>query len=132
VRLCHSDLHSGGPDSIQKQLNCALRVVLNVELVDKVSIVKLHEETKTLTFYQIAIESMRKLVLTILKNESKCLKDFFEANVPLEKGLRSTSQGKLNSTSRQQTSQNFREQAIRVWNWPHLDKARWAKKNCPD
>jgi hypothetical protein len=63
---------------------------------------------------------MRKLVLTILKNESKGLKDFFEANVPLEKGLRSTSQGKLNSTSRQQ--------AIRVWNWPHLDKARWAKK----
>jgi hypothetical protein len=49
--------------------------------------------------------------------------------VPLEKGLRSTSQGKLNSTSRQQTSQSFREQAIRVWNWPHLDKARWAKKN---
>jgi hypothetical protein len=36
---------------------------------------------------------MRKLVLTILKNESKGLKDFFEANVPLEKGLRSTSQG---------------------------------------
>jgi hypothetical protein len=128
VRLCHSDQHSKGPDSIQKQLNCALRVVLNVKLVDKVSIVKLHEETKTLTFNQIAIESMRKLVLTILKNESKGLKDFFEANVPLEKGLRSTSQGKLNSTSRQQTSQSFREQAIRVWNWPHLDKARWAKK----
>jgi hypothetical protein len=127
VRLCHSDLHSGGPDSIQKQLNCALRVVLNVKLVDKVSIVKLHEQTKTLTFNQIAIESIRKLVLTILKNESKGLKDFFEANVPLEKGLRSTSQGKLNSTSRQQTSQSFREQAIRVWNWPHLDKARWAK-----
>jgi hypothetical protein len=76
---------------------------------------------------QIAIESIRKLVLTILKNESKGLKDFFEANVPLKKGLRSTSQGKLNSTSRQQTSQSFREQAIKVWNWPHLDKARWAK-----
>jgi hypothetical protein len=55
----------------------------------KVSIVKLHEETKALTFNQIAIESMRKLVLTILKNESKGLKDFFEANVPLEKGLTS-------------------------------------------
>jgi hypothetical protein len=49
--------------------------------------VKLHEQTKTLTFNQIAIESIRKLVLTILKNESKGLKDFFEANVPLEKGL---------------------------------------------
>jgi hypothetical protein len=58
-----------------------------------------HEQTKRLTFNQIAIESIRKLVLTILKNESKGLKDFFEANVPLEKGLRSTSQG--NSTSRQ-------------------------------
>jgi hypothetical protein len=64
--------------------------------------------------HRIAIESMRKLVLTILQNESKGLKDFFEANMPLEKGLRSTSQGKLNSTSRQQTSQSFREQAIRV------------------
>jgi hypothetical protein len=39
--------------------------------VGKVSIVKLHEQTKTLTFNQIAIESIRKLVLTILKNESK-------------------------------------------------------------
>jgi hypothetical protein len=73
--------------------------VLNVKLVDKVSIVKLHVQTKTLTFNQIAIESM----------ESKGL-------------FRGTSQGKLNSTSRQQTSQSFREQAIRVWNWPHLDK----------
>jgi hypothetical protein len=105
-----------------------IRVVLNVKMVDKVSIVKLHEETKTLTFNQPAIESMRKLVLTILKNESKGLKDFFEANMPQEKGFRSTSQGKLNSTLRQQTGQSFREQAIRVWNWPHLDKARWSKK----
>jgi hypothetical protein len=66
--------------------------------------------------------------INLQKISGKGLKDFFEANVPLEKGLRSTSQGKLNSTSRQQTSQSFREQAIRVWNWPHLDKARWAKK----
>jgi hypothetical protein len=36
---------------------------------------------------QLAIESMRKLVLTIMNNECKGLKDFFEANVP---------QGKLN------------------------------------
>jgi hypothetical protein len=115
-------LHSGGPDSIQKQL----RVALNVNLLDKVSIVKLREETKTLTFNQLAIESMRKLVMTILKNESKGLKDFLEANMPQEKGLRS---GEINSTLRQQAGQSFWEQAIRVWNWPHLDKARWAKKN---
>jgi hypothetical protein len=97
--------------------------VLNVKLVDKISIVKLHEVTKTLTFNQLAIESMRKLVLTIMNNESRGLKDFFE-----EKCLRSTSQGKLNAPLRKQTGQSFREQAIRVWNWPHLDdKARWAK-----
>jgi hypothetical protein len=128
--ICHSDLHIGGPDSVQKQLKCALRVVLNVKLMDKISIVKLHEETKTLIFNQLAIESMRKLVLTIMNNESRGLKDFFEANVPQEKCLRSTSQGKLNAPLRKQTGQSVREQAIRVWNWPHLnDKARWAKKN---
>jgi hypothetical protein len=93
-------LHSGGPDSIQKQL----RVALNVNLLDKVSIVKLREETKTLTFNQLAIESMRKLVMTILKNESKGLKDFLEANMPQEKGLRS---GEINSTLRQQAGQSF-------------------------
>jgi hypothetical protein len=66
--------------------------------VDKVSIVKLHEETKPLTFKfnQLAIESIKKLVLTIMNNESKGLKDFFEANVPQEKCLRSTILGKLN------------------------------------
>jgi hypothetical protein len=67
--------------------------------------------------------------MTIMKNESRGLRDFFEANVPQEKCLRSTSQGKLNAPLRKQTGQSFREQAIRVWNWPHLDdKARWAKK----
>jgi hypothetical protein len=76
VRLSKSDMYSGGPDSVQKQLNSALRVVLNVKLVDKVSIMKLHEQTKTLTFNQLAIEYMRKLVMTIMKNESRGLKDF--------------------------------------------------------
>jgi hypothetical protein len=100
--------------SVQKQLNCALRVVLNVKLVDKISIVKLHEETKKLTFNQLAIESMRKLVLTIMNNESRGLKDFFEANVPpQEKCLRSTSQGKLNAPLRKQTGQSFREPETR-------------------
>jgi hypothetical protein len=75
--------------------------VLNVKLVDKISIVKLHEVTKTLTFNQLAIESMRKLVLTIMNNESRGLKDFFE-----EKCLRSTSQGKLNAPLRKQTGQS--------------------------
>jgi hypothetical protein len=37
-----------------------------------------------------------------------------EANVPLEKGLRSTSQGKLNSTSRQQTSQRTGNQSLEL------------------
>jgi hypothetical protein len=127
VRVSHSDLHIGGPDSVQKQLNCALRIVQNVKLMDKVSIVKLHEETKKLTFNQLAIESMRKLVMTIMNNESRGLKDFFEANLPQEKCLRSTIQGKLNPPLRRQTGHSFREQAIRVWN-DLDDKARWAKK----
>jgi hypothetical protein len=82
-----SDLHSGGPDSVQKQLNCALRYVLNVKLMDKVSIVKLHKETKSLTLNQLAIESMRQLVLAIMNNECRGLKDVFEVNVPQEKCL---------------------------------------------
>jgi hypothetical protein len=81
--------------------------VLNVKLVDKVSIVKLHEETKTLTFNQLTIESMRKLVLTIMNNESKSLRDFFEANVPQEKCLMSKSQGKLNPPLRKQNWSEF-------------------------
>jgi hypothetical protein len=63
-----------------------------------------------------------------MNNESQGLKDFFEANMPQEKSLRSTSQGKLNPPLRRQTGQSssFREQAIRVWN-DLDDKARWAK-----
>jgi hypothetical protein len=49
-----------------------------------------------------------------MNNESKGLKDFFEANVPQEK---STSQGKLNPPPRRQTAQSFRQQAIIVWNY---------------
>jgi hypothetical protein len=62
VRMYHSDLHIGGPDSVQKMLNCALRVVMNVKKIDKVSIRTLHEETASLTFNQLAIESTRRLV----------------------------------------------------------------------
>jgi hypothetical protein len=39
---------------------------------------------------------MTKLVMTILKNESKGLKDFFEANMPQEKGKLNKS-GEINS-----------------------------------
>jgi hypothetical protein len=42
-------------------LNCALRVELNVKLVDKVcEALRLHEETKSLTFNQLSIESTRR------------------------------------------------------------------------
>jgi hypothetical protein len=95
--------------------------------MDKVSIVKLHKETKSLTLNQLDIESMRQLVLAIMNNECRGLKDVFEVNVPQEKCLRSTSQWKL----RRQTAQSFREQAMTVWNYLD-DKARWAKKKCPN
>jgi hypothetical protein len=62
---------------------------------------------------QLAIES---LVLSIMKNESSGLKDFFEANMPQEKSLRSASQGKLNPPLLRQTGHSFKEQAIIVWN----------------
>jgi hypothetical protein len=128
VRLCHSDLHIGGPDSVQKMLNCALRVVLNVKKVDKVSIKTLHEETASLTLNQLAIESTRRLVQSILKNECKGLKDFFKPEmVAQEKELRSASHGQLTVFLRQETNNSFRVQSKKIWNSLD-DKAKWARK----
>jgi hypothetical protein len=106
-RLKEVDLHSKGPDSVQKMLNCALRVVLNVKKIDKVSINVLHKNTNSLTYNQLAIESTRRLVLSIIKEECKGLKDFFEViNVPQGKELRSTNQGRLPVPLRRMTRGN--------------------------
>jgi hypothetical protein len=61
-----------------------------------VSIKTLHEETASLTFNQLAIESTRRLVQSIKKNECKGRKDFFKPEmVAEEKELRSASHGQL-------------------------------------
>jgi hypothetical protein len=69
-------------------------VVLNVKKIDKVSIKTLHEETPSLTFNQLAMESTRRLVQSIINNECKGLKYFFKPEmVAQEKELRSASHG---------------------------------------
>jgi hypothetical protein len=61
-----------------------------------VSIKTLHEETASLTFNQLAIESTRRLVQSIINNECKGLKDFFKPEmVAQEKEPRSASHGQL-------------------------------------
>jgi hypothetical protein len=56
----------------------------------------LHKNTNSLTYNELAIESTRRLVLSIIKEECKGLEDFFEVtNEPQGKELRSTNQERL-------------------------------------
>jgi hypothetical protein len=75
-----------------------------------VSIRTLHEETASLTFNQLGIESTRRLVQSILNNECRGLKDFFKPEmvhmVAQEKELRSASHGQLTVFLRQETNDN--------------------------
>jgi hypothetical protein len=91
-------------------------LVLNIIKIDKVSIKTLHEETASITFNQLAIESTRRLVQSIIKNKCKGLKDFFKPEmVAQEKELRSASHGQLTVfLKRQKTNNSFRVQSKQV------------------
>jgi hypothetical protein len=58
-------------EAVQKQLNAALRVVLGVNISDKVSINDLHSRTSMLTFNKIAIQATQKLTWNIMSDKSK-------------------------------------------------------------
>jgi hypothetical protein len=63
---------------------------IEYKLIKSSNVIKLlHKNTNSLTYNQLAIESTRRLVLSIIKEECKGLKDFFEViSVPQGKELR--------------------------------------------
>jgi hypothetical protein len=76
LRLSDQDKKNQWTEAVQKQLNTALRVVLGVNLSDKVSTNELHSMTNMFTFNQIAIQSTQKITWNIVNDKSKGLKGF--------------------------------------------------------
>ena len=103
---------------LQTALNKALRIVINVKKMDRISNKELYERTGTLSVNQMCGEDQLRLIWNSLSNQDSPLIQIFNSDCgPSTMLSRSKARGDLRTTSKTSTGQrNLPHSAITIWN----------------
>jgi hypothetical protein len=78
IRLTEKDTATKLSKSVQIEINNALRCALGLSRKDHVTVIDLHEKTKSLTFNQLVIQATNRLTANIFSGDCKGLENFYE------------------------------------------------------
>jgi hypothetical protein len=117
TRLTEQDTARKLSKSIQVEINNALRCALGLSREDHVTVIDLHEKTKSLTFNQLVIQATNRLTVNIFNGDCKGLENFYDKNEEPKRTTRFTEKGDMIPPSmRNVPYQGFRVQSIKLWN----------------